>query len=129
MKLFALIDKVVQVLLGVWIVLVGCNTILGAEISSPGSAGELFVSPQGQDANPGTAAAPLQSFAAAQQAARRLAARGPVTVTFADGVYYLPQTVMFTPADSGTAAAPVVYNLRALFFRFDTGAGRCLVEP
>ncbi len=71
---------------------------------------EIHVSPQGQDSNPGTSVAPLQSFAAAQQAARRLVAREPVTVTFADGVYYLPQTVVFTAADSGTAAAPVVYQ-------------------
>jgi len=74
------------------------------------ASAELFVSPQGKDTNPGTSAAPLQSFSAAQQAARRLAASGPVTVTFSDGVYYLPQAVVFTADDSGTAAAPVVYQ-------------------
>ena len=74
------------------------------------SAGEIFVARQGQDTNPGTRAAPLQSFAAAQQAARRFAGREPVTVTFADGTYYLPQTITFTAADSGTLKAPVVYR-------------------
>ena len=76
----------------------------------PASAAELFVAPQGRDTNPGTRAAPLQSFAAAQQAARQFAGREPVTVTFADGTYYLPQTITFTPADSGTLKAPVVYR-------------------
>ena len=71
---------------------------------------EIFVAPNGQDSADGTRKAPLQSFAAAQQAARRLAGQGPVTVTFADGVYYLPQTVVFIPEDSGTADAPVVYQ-------------------
>ncbi|MBW8782794.1 MAG: PDZ domain-containing protein [Verrucomicrobia bacterium] len=73
-------------------------------------AADIYVSPQGKDTNPGTPAAPLQTFAAAQQAARRLAGREPVTVTFDDGTYYLPQTVVFTATDSGTATAPVVYR-------------------
>jgi hypothetical protein len=73
-------------------------------------AADIYVSPQGKDTNPGTPAAPLQTFAAAQQAARRLAGREPVTVTFADGTYYLPQTVVFTATDSGTATAPAVYR-------------------
>lgn len=74
------------------------------------AAAEFFISPQGIDTNPGTSVAPLQSFAAAQQAARKFAGREPVTVTFADGTYYLPQTIALTAADSGTAQSPVVYR-------------------
>jgi len=71
---------------------------------------ELFVATTGQDSASGTLEAPLQSFAAAQQAARRLSAGGPVTVTFADGVYYLPKTVVFTAADSGSEKRVVIYQ-------------------
>jgi hypothetical protein len=73
-------------------------------------AAELFVAPQGSDTNPGTRTRPLRSFVAAQQVARTFAGREPVTVFFADGVYYLPQTIVFTPADSGTPAAPITYK-------------------
>ena len=79
-------------------------------VASLASAAELFVAPQGSDTAPGTRTKPLRSFAAAQQAARALAGKEPVTVTFADGVYYLPQTIVFTPTDSGTPAAPVTYK-------------------
>ena len=32
-----------------------------------------------------------------------------MTVTFADGVYYLPETIRLTPEDSGSAQNPVTY--------------------
>ncbi len=74
-------------------------------------AADFYVSPDGRDSNPGrTRTAPFKSFSAAQQAARKLAGREPVTVIFADGIYYLPETVTFTDADSGTAKAPVLYR-------------------
>jgi len=73
------------------------------------NAAEIHVSPAGDDANPGTVAKPLASVAAAQRAARAVAEREPVTVLLHAGVYYLPKTVVFTAADSGTAKAPVVY--------------------
>lgn len=71
---------------------------------------EVYVSPAGSDQNPGTLERPLQTVAAAQKAARARAGKEPVTVTFAEGTYYLPETVVFTAADSGTAQAPVVYR-------------------
>ncbi len=70
---------------------------------------EIHVSPAGRDTNPGTAAQPLASLAAAQQSARRFAGRAPVTVWLHSGVFYLPATLQFTAADSGTKAFPVVY--------------------
>jgi hypothetical protein len=69
-------------------------------------AAEIYVSPRGSDQAPGTKAQPFRTFAAAQRAARRSGAR---RVHFRQGVYYLPETVVFTEADSGTAEAPVVY--------------------
>ncbi|MBL9204905.1 MAG: alpha-L-fucosidase [Opitutaceae bacterium] len=69
----------------------------------------LHVSPTGDDANPGTVAEPLATLAAAQRAARASAGREAVTVWLHGGVYYLPETIRFTAADSGTAAAPVLF--------------------
>ena len=68
-------------------------------------AAVLHVSPTGSDRNPGTAQRPLQTFAAAQRAARQ--SPGAV-VLFHAGTYYLQETIVLTPADSGTtyAAAP-----------------------
>jgi PDZ domain len=88
---------------------------LGADI--PGTArvgsadGCIFVSPNGDDRNPGTALEPLRTLHAAQLAARELKKRrsGELSVYFRAGTYYLPETVVFTPADSGAQEAPMVY--------------------
>lgn len=74
------------------------------------NAAEIHVSPSGNDRNPGTAAAPLASLAAARDLARASAGREAVTVLVGDGVYYLPDTLILTPADSGSATAPVTYR-------------------
>ncbi len=85
---------------------------------SPGAAGVgnanrcIFVSPNGDDGNPGTVLEPLRTFHAAQLAARELKKQrsGELSVYFRAGTYYLPETVMFTAEDSGAAEAPVVYT-------------------
>ena len=79
-----------------WIVLLAVGSV---------AAEEVHVSPTGDDGNSGTADRPLRTFAAAQQAARKMKAQ---TVLFHAGTYYLPETVVITPEDSGTtyAAAP-----------------------
>jgi PDZ domain len=72
----------------------------------------IFVSPNGDDGNPGTASEPLRTFQAAQLAARELKRQrsGELSVYFRTGTYYLPETVVFTPEDSGAEEAPVVYR-------------------
>ncbi|EMI21750.1 hypothetical protein RMSM_01324, partial [Rhodopirellula maiorica SM1] len=74
------------------------------------SAADIYVSPNGKDTNSGAAEAPLATLAAAQQKARTMAGREAVTVHVADGVYYLPKTLVFTPEDSGSDEHPVVYK-------------------
>ena len=71
---------------------------------------DLHVSPAGKDTNPGTEAAPLASLAAARDAARKVAGKEAVTVHVGDGVFHLPETLVFTPADSGSAEFPVAYR-------------------
>ena len=71
---------------------------------------DVHVSPVGDDRNPGSASAPLATFAAAQSLARTSAGQVGVRVVFADGTYYLPETIRFTAADSGSATSPVLYT-------------------
>ncbi len=77
------------------------------------AGGTFYVAPQGSDANPGTQEKPFATPAKAQAEVRALIAKGlpegGVKVLLREGKYYLPQTLVFTPADSGTEKAPVVY--------------------
>jgi len=81
---------------------------LTADSSAP--AGNYYVAARGNDANPGTLARPLATLHSAQQAAQKLAGREAVTVFLRQGTYYLPDTLIFTAAESGSKAAAVVYQ-------------------
>lgn len=83
--------------------------LVGAMHASCYSA-DVYVSPDGRDSNSGMKEAPLASIVAARDAARAVAKEEGVTIHVADGVYYLPETLVFTAADSGTAERPVVYR-------------------
>ena len=73
-------------------------------------AAEIYVAPTGNDAAAGTSAAPLATLAAARDKADQLkAGNSPVTVYLRGGTYYLSAPVVFGPANSGTATAPIVY--------------------
>ena len=82
----------------------------------------LHVTPDGNDAwsgklvrpNRARTDGPLGSLAGARDAVRRLKQQGlggvPVRVSFAAGTYSLTALVEFVAEDSGTEAAPVVYE-------------------
>lgn len=74
------------------------------------SAAEFYVSPQGSDANPGTKEKPLATIGHARDVVRTLPERGkkPVSVILRGGVYYLPETLIFTPEDSGRRPGAMV---------------------
>jgi membrane-associated protease RseP (regulator of RpoE activity) len=82
--------------------------VLGLPLSL--DAADLFVSPSGNDTQAGTRTAPFQTPAAARDAARRFAGKESITVHLADGVYYLPETLVLTPADSGSEKCPIIYQ-------------------
>jgi hypothetical protein len=84
-------------------------SLAAASAPAAGTVTEVFVSPTGNDASPGTRTRPLKSFAAAQKAARKLKSKSPVMVWFRAGVHYLPETVVFRAEDSGSKANPVTY--------------------
>ncbi len=71
---------------------------------------DIFVSPTGDDSQPGTTGAPIATLAKAQLLARPLCGNEPVTIHVADGTYYMPETLVLTHADSGATDAPVIYR-------------------
>ncbi len=76
------------------------------------SATGFFVAPDGRDDASGTRAQPFATPGRAQAAVREKVAAGltaPVRVTFRAGVYELAAPLVFTPADSGTAAHGITY--------------------
>jgi hypothetical protein len=65
-----------------------------------------FVSPAGHDADPGTLEKPFATLGRAREAVRQK----PGSVLLRGGTYYLPETLIFTSQDSGTKAAPIVFQ-------------------
>ena len=80
----------------------------------------LYVSPNGSDYWSGTLAAPnstrtdgpLASFDRARALVQSISKTGlsAINVQFRGGTYYLPSTLMFTAADSGTASLSITYQ-------------------
>ena len=90
-----------------------CLVVLSTGLAASGlHAADFYVSPAGADANSGTAAKPFATLAHARDAVRASGKLGKeaVTVHLLPGVHYLPETLAFSAADSGTAAAAVVYQ-------------------
>ena len=81
-----------------------------AVLGSSASAATYFVAPDGSDSNPGSLAKPFATLRQAQQAARKIAGKEPVTIEVRAGIYYLPDTLVFEAGDSGSKTAPVVYQ-------------------
>eukprot|EP01048_Picozoa_sp_COSAG05_P001138 COSAG05_NODE_37_length_27688_cov_18.080394_10_plen_397_part_00 len=80
--------------------------LLTAALLSAAAAGQqVYVSPEGHDSAAGTASQPLRTLGAAQRAARALLEQRPLTVDVVvhvgPGVYYQPEPLRFTAADSG----------------------------
>ena len=92
--------------LGVMVSMLGSVAIAEGVASSV----DLYVSPAGSDTNSGSHSQPVASLARARDLARPQAGKKAVTVHVADGIYYLPETLVFTPADSGSEQSPVVYK-------------------
>ena len=96
------------------------TTLITVESAAPATTANFYVSTKGSDSWSGLLAAPnaagtdgpFGTFDRARAAVAALNKSGltQVTVQFRGGVYYLPATVQFTAADSGTAAAPIVYT-------------------
>ena len=76
-------------------------------------AAELFVSPDGNDKNAGTRAAPVAGLVRARDLVRQLhgrGERGAIAVNVLAGEYPLTAAVELSAEDSGTEQGPVVYR-------------------
>lgn len=72
----------------------------------------LFVSPTGDDANPGTDAKPIRTITKARDAVRALSARvtGDITVFLRGGVFPLSETLVLDHRDSGQNGHAIIYR-------------------
>lgn len=74
-------------------------------------AKRFYVSPAGNDANPGTIDQPLATLAGARDKVRTvLDGQGDITVYFRQGVYTIEETVVFGLQDSGGENQTVTYS-------------------
>ncbi|MBM4088802.1 MAG: right-handed parallel beta-helix repeat-containing protein [Planctomycetes bacterium] len=86
-----------------------------AAAAEPAVAAEFFVSPTGQDADPGTVDKPFGTLERARDAVRKLrSADGKqavrITIWLRAGGYLRTAALELSAADSGTAEAPVVWR-------------------
>ena len=84
-------------------------------LTTPISAGELHVSPSGDDANPGTKDRPFATLERARDEIRLLKAggllpSGGITVGLSGGVYQLSRPLELAEQDSGAENASIVYR-------------------
>jgi len=73
-------------------------------------AAEVYVSPSGDDTNPGTKDKPLKTFAAARDKVRTIKGDGDITVYFRGGYYYFTEPVKLTIEDSGSEYRRITYR-------------------
>ena len=84
----------------------------------------IYVSPSGNNHNPGTREQPVSSLTAARDLIRTLRAQkalnDTVFVEVAPGEYFMDKALMLTSSDAGTKQSPVVFrgqpNNRAVFY-------------
>lgn len=81
------------------------------------SAKEIFVSPKGNDQNPGTNDKPLASLNGARDLIRHLRAeenlKEEVRVIVAGGTYFMNETLVLNEFDSGSKDAPIIFTSEA----------------
>src|SRR5690606_36390578 len=79
-------------------------------------AAEIWVSPKGNNTNPGTKAKPLADIGLALRKARELrrlsdpSIANGITIILRGGIYTLEEPLFIRPEDSGTAESPTVFQ-------------------
>ncbi len=75
-------------------------------LALPALGQPYYVAPTGSDGDAGTLTKPFATIQRAQEAVRQK----PGVVWLRGGTYYLPEKLVFGPLDSGSPAAPVIYQ-------------------
>src|SRR5271156_6086374 len=96
----------------------GVCFLLALFLAGRALAAELYVSPTGNDANPGTQSQPLATLRGARDAIRSIKQRAGlppdgINVNLAPGTYRLTQTFELNDADSGQETARITYRAAA----------------
>lgn len=76
----------------------------------------FYISVNGNDSNNGSVDHPFATIEKAQIAvriAKKNLSNTPIEVVIRKGTYYLPNTIEFTPEDSGTKTAPIIWKAAA----------------
>src|SRR5688500_7687486 len=99
------------VLIGI-IGLTGCSGDGAQPVPEPPPAAVFYVSPAGDDANPGTLEQPFATIARARDEARGLAPsmQGDIEIQLRDGVYPVEQPIEFDARDSGVNGFRIEYT-------------------
>jgi hypothetical protein len=86
--------------------------ILLSALAIPALATDFFVATTGDDNAAGTEQAPYRTLSRAKAVVQQTipSSTGPINVWVRGGTYYLDSTLVFTPADGGSAAAPITYS-------------------
>jgi len=70
----------------------------------------IYVSPEGNDNQSGSKNQPVQSLSKARELAEEHAGNSVVNISLKDGTYYLEETLIFKPEDSGTEKFPMTWQ-------------------
>jgi hypothetical protein len=82
--------------------------LMGSFISCRQSHVEIYVAPNGDDKAAGTSELPLLTIEKASEQIASLSGKKEVHVILKDGIYYLPNTLVFKPEHSGSDKYPVI---------------------
>ncbi|GII81380.1 hypothetical protein Sru01_63620 [Sphaerisporangium rufum] len=98
--------------LAVFVAAVLLPALAGSTAASAATQATYYVAPDGDDANPGTLAAPFKTVQRARDVVRTVNANmtGDIYVYLRGGNYPVGSTIDFTPADSGTNGYRVFYS-------------------
>ncbi|MDX2430685.1 MAG: right-handed parallel beta-helix repeat-containing protein, partial [Bacteroides sp.] len=84
--------------------------IMGLNYSCQQSSVDIYLAPDGDDTAIGTKENPVKSIEKARELAGVSIGQKEVHVIFLDGIYYLPEAVVFNSEHSGSAKNPVVFR-------------------
>src|SRR5690348_5795235 len=89
--------------------------LLGLAVASLHCSAQIYTSPAGSDANPGSQARPVQTLERAITLARNQASVGSkdVTITLAGGTYRLTRPLQLDANDSGRNGKNLVFTTKA----------------